>query len=384
MKIIVAGVTSLPPYSPGIAWDWLQVACGFRLLGHDVYYVEEVEPGWCFGRNGEKCSYEASWNKQLFTEMMQRFDLFEHSCQVYNGGENTTGMSCDALKQVAKDSDLLVNMSGHVKTEWILEPVKVRAYVDQDPVYTQLWNAEYDKPLDFDRHNVFFTVGLNIGTERTPIPDCGIKWHHLRPPVVTDFWTPHFDASAARFTTIASWCGYDDLLYQGQWYRSKYVEFLRFAELPGRVNQEMEIALKNYRLEDPGVQQLLENGWVLSAAERQDSLTSYQDFIARSRGEIGIAQNAYVQGRSGWFSDRASHYLASGKPVLAQATGFEEHLPTGLGLIPFANIDEAVDGMDRINSNYKAHCEAARELALEHLDYTKVLPGMLAAAGSVP
>ena len=88
-----------------------------------------------------------------------------------------------------------------------------------------------------------------------------------------------------------------------------------------------------------------------------------------------------MKGRSGWFSDRASHYLASGKPVLAQATGFERHVPTGRGLIAFGTMEEAVEGVRAINRDYREHCLAARAFAEEHLDYTKVLPRMLERCG---
>jgi len=119
------------------------------------------------------------------------------------------------------------------------------------------------------------------------------------------------------------------------------------------------------------------NGWTLSDANRIGDLAGYQRYIAASRAEIGIAKNAYVRGRSGWFSDRAAHYLASGKPVLAQATGFERCLPAGQGLLAFETMEDAVKGVDAINRDYEAHSRAARQLAEEVLDYRKVLPKLL-------
>jgi hypothetical protein len=377
MKIIIGAVISLSPYSPGTAWDRLQYAAGFQKLGHDVYYIEEVKPEWCVDSQGERCDFEHSVNRDLFRVSMERVGLMERACQIYNQGEATFGLSLNSLIALSKDADVLINITGEVKTEPVLSNIKRRVYLDQDPVYTQLWYAEYGKDLNFKMHDIFFSVGLNIGTPYTTIPDCGVEWRHTLPPVVLEHWPFHIDPSCRRFTTIASWAGFSDLCFRGEWYGSKYEEFKRFAELPRKAEQEIEVALRHNREDDAGIRLLKDNGWFLKEATRIADLSSYQDYIARSRAEIGIAKNAYVKGRAGWFGDRAAHYLASGKPVLAQSTGLERCLPTGKGLITFSNIEEAVAGIEAINRDYEVHCRAAREFAEEYLDYRKVLPEML-------
>jgi hypothetical protein len=379
VRIILGSVISIPPYSPGIAWTWMQHAVGFQRLGHDVYYVEEVEPRWCLDAQGRPCPFSVSVNRELFRASMERFGFLEKACQIYNGGEATFGLSLDALAAVCRGAELLLNISGHVKNDLLLGTVQRRVYMDQDPVYTQLWHDEYGKDLNFQRHDVFLSVGLNIGTRHTPIPDCGVRWQHALPPVVLDYWPAGTDPSCPRFTTVASWGGFGDLCYRGEWYRSKYEEFTRFAELPRKARQEFEVALRRHRDGDERVQLLRDNGWAVTEAARIADLSRYQDYIARSRGEIGIAKNAYVKGRSGWFSDRTTHYLASGKPALVQATGFERCLPTGRGLLAFGNLEEAVAGVEAINQDYEGHCRAAREFAAEFLDYRKVLPKLLDA-----
>jgi hypothetical protein len=379
MKILIGSVISITPFSPGMAWNWMHHAVGLRKLGHEVYYVEEVEPRWCVDSRGQPCRFEDSLNRGLFQTIMERFGFLGSACQVYNGGEATFGMTLDALVAVAREADLLLNISGHVKTDRLLGRAKRRVYVDQDPVYTQLWLAEYGKDLNLRAHDAFVSVGLNIGTPLTPIPGGGVEWRHALPPVVLDYWPYRFDPSCCRFTTIASWSGFGDLCYRGEWYGSKEEEFRRFAGLPPAAGQEFEVALRRHREEDEGVRRLRENGWVLTEASRIADLSRYQDYIARSRAEIGIAKNAYVKGRSGWFSDRTAHYLASGKPALVQSTGFERHLPTGRGLLAFGSLEEAVAGVEAINQDYEGHCRAAREIAAEFLDYRKVLPKLLDA-----
>jgi len=382
MKIIIGAVTSLPPYSPGTAWHWLQYALGFQKLGHEVFFIEEVRPEWCVDAHGHPCSFRDSVNRDLFRATVEPFGLAGRACQIYDHGATTAGLSRDSLLAISKEADLLINMSGHITTDFVLENVKRRVYVDQDPVYTQLWHSEHRADLNFSNHDVFVSVGLNIGTPRTQIPDCGLKWRHTLPPVLLEPRPFEVNHAMKRFTTIASWSGYSDLCYRGEWYRSKYEEFKCFAELPRRVNQEFEVALKCHRENDAGIRLLKENGWFLSDAGQIRDLAGYQDYIMRSRGEIGIAKSAYVKGRSGWFSDRTAHYLANGKPVLAQATGFEEVVETGRGLLVFSNMEEAVAGIEEINTDYAAHCRAAREFAQEYLDSSKALPRILEACAA--
>lgn len=377
MRIVVGAVLSLPPYCPGMIWNRMQYAVGFRQLGHDVYYVEEVAPQWCVDASGQPCALEDSVNRRWFEAVMRQFGFEGRACQVYGGGEATSGLSRENLAAVCRDADLLLNIAGHVRADVVLSNVPRRAYLDQDPVYTQLWQAEYGEDVNLEPHDVFLTVGLNIGTPYSPIPTGGLAWRHTLPPVVIDHGPAPASPANGRFTTIASWTSFGDLCYRGEWYRSKDEEFKRFAELPRRVDQAFEVALRRHRADDVGVRRLRANGWMVTDSTRFTDLSTYRDHIARSRAEIGIAKHAYVKGHSGWFSDRTAHYLASGRPALVQATGFERHLPTVRGLLAFETMEEAIEGVERINADYVAQCRAARSIAEEYLDYRKVLPKML-------
>jgi hypothetical protein len=378
MRIIVGAVISLPPVSAGCAWNRLQYILGLQRLGHDVVFVEEVMPQWCVDVAGNKCAYPGSQNRRGFVEIMRRFDLLDCSCQLYDHGKETAGLSRDALRDFASKADLLIDISGHVGTEFVLDAVARRSYLDQDPVFTQLWRAEYGKDLNLDRYDVFFTVGLNIGTAFSPIPDCGIDWHPTLPPVVLELWPGAGDAvGGGRFTTVASLFGYSDLCFRGEWFRTKYDEFRRFADLPRRSGRPFEVMLKNFCEDDDGVRRLRDGGWIVRKSPIAAELFAYRDYIAASRGEIGITKGAYVNGRSGWFSDRTASYLASGRPVIAQSTGFERCLPTGCGLLCFEDIDQAARAVDSVETHYPMHCRAAREFAAQYLDHRKVLPAML-------
>jgi hypothetical protein len=377
MKVVVGGVLSLPPFSSGTAWDRLHYVLGLRDLGHEVLFVEEVQPDWCFDLRGRRCDYAHSANRAAFQAVMSDFGLQACSCQLYDGGRATAGLSLSRLRPRLAGADVLINISGHVKSDVVLDAVGRRAYLDQDPVYTQLWRAEYGHDLNLDAHDTFLTVGLNIGTPHSDMPTCGLTWHHTLPPVVMNGRPALLDGAGGRFSTIASWTSFGDICYRGEWYLSKEAEFKRFAELPARVEQEFEVALRRHDPVDEGVRLLHANGWIVTESSRFTDLAVYREHIVRSRAEIGIAKNAYVKGRSGWFSDRTADYLAHGRPALVQATGFERYLPTGQGLLAFTSMEEAVEGVQRINDDYRAHCKAAREIAESYLDARKVLPRLL-------
>jgi hypothetical protein len=386
MKIILGAVISMPPVSAGCAWNRLQYVLGLQRLGHDVLFLEEVRPEWSVDDAGKRCPYADSENRRGFTNIMRQFDLVDHACQLYDAGADTTGLPLDAVRQFVREADLLIDISGHVTTDFVLDGVRHRAYLDQDPVFTQLWHAEYGKDLRFDRYDTFFTVGLNIGTPFSPITDCGIDWNPTLPPILLDLWPEdtHTPPAGAPYTTVASLFGYSDLCFQGEWYRTKYDEFRRFADLPKASGRPFEAILKEFRDQDPCVHLLCEGGWRIRSGEVGGDLVAYRDYVATSRGEIGIAKGAYVNGRSGWFSDRTASYLACGRPAIVQSTGFERCLPTGAGLLCFGDVDQAVDAVAAVEANYAAHRRAAREFAAEYLDSRRVLSGMLDACASRP
>lgn len=381
MKVVVGGVLSLSPFSPGTAWDRLHYVLGLQALGHQVYFVEEVEPAWCRDRKGHPCPYEESVNREIFSHTLAAFDLLERSCQLYAGGELTTGLDRAGLADALHGADLLVNISGHVKSELVLECVGRRLYLDQDPVYTQLWHTEYGVDLGLGHHDVLFTMGTNIGTDESDIPTGGLCWHHTLPPVVLDYWpVPGADEGRKRFTTVASWGRYADLIYEGRPFGSKRAEFHRFAELASQVDQELELALGASGRHVEDVERLRQAGWTIRHAEELADVFAYQRYLAGSRAEIGITKGAYVEGRAGWIGDRSCHYLASGKPVLLQSTGLERTVPSGRGLITFRNIEDAAAGIEAINGDYPAHRRVARELAEEVFDARTVLTELVEAA----
>jgi hypothetical protein len=197
--------------------------------------------------------------------------------------------------------------------------------------------------------------------------------------VLIDLWQAG-GPSKNEFTTVGNWkqVGYD-IEYQGEtFYWSKHLEFLKFIDLPLRITQPIELAIGVANLEPAERYTLGSNRWQLADAHAltADPL-SYRNYICASRGEFTVAKDQNIRLRTGWFSDRSACYLAAGRPVITQDTGFGKFIPTGEGLFSFKTIDEIMAAFDAINSNYEKHSRAARALAEEYFRAETVLAKML-------
>jgi hypothetical protein len=255
--------------------------------------------------------------------------------------------------------------------------------VDIDPGFTQLWHHQGLADVGIDAHDLHFTIGELIGTPGCPVPTDGIEWCPVKPPVVLSDWPAVSDPELDRFTTVASWRGpFGPIEHAGHTYGLKVHEFRRFMELPLRSDLRFEIALDIHPADDTDRQALIDAGWALvdprAASGEPDAFRGY---VQGSGAEFSVAQGVYVDTRCGWFSDRTTRYLASGRPALVQDTGFSELLPTGDGLVPFRTFEEAVAGAAEIAARYAEHCTAARRLAEEYFASDRVLARFCERAG---
>jgi hypothetical protein len=371
-KVIVAtrGTSGLPQFA-GSTWVRLQYLLGFLKLGLESFWIDYLGPI-------DRFTYPHSLDYLIkrFDQTARDFDFQGRYCIVYNNGECYFGMTEKQYMQLVRETDALINISGHLPAASPLRRIPRRAYVDVDPGFVQIWAHDVD--MAFDRHNFFFTVGQNVGHPTFPIPTLGIDWHPIVPPVVLDCWPPQVHEQYQRFSTIADWHGAQDAIFAGEYYGGKREEFLRFLRVPLEAKCVLYPALcVSYRdYEDLSL--LDRYNWCVEdpffhAADPY----SYREFIQRSRAEFSVAKNGYVKSNSGWISDRTVCYLASGKPALVQSTGFEAHLPTGKGLLTFRTLEEAVSGIEAINRDYLAHCQAARQIAEEYCNSDVVLGCML-------
>lgn len=373
--IVATNETTSRPEFAGWTWVPLQYLLGFQALGLDAYWVDRIA-----STDPRRGPHSVDYIVWRFEATARDFDFPDRWWIVCDGGERTFGMSEERFQDVVSGTDLLVNLGGYLPADSPLIQIPRRAFVDVDPGFTQIWAHQTD--IGLDRHNFFFTVGQNVGRPEFRIPTAGVEWQPILPPVHLDSWPPNIDPSCSRFCTVADWRGSQDAILDGEYYGTKRSEFIRFLRVPEKAEQRIELALciGQHDHEDLGL--LDGHNWrVRDPYQYAGDLRSYREFIQYSRAEFSVAKGGYVKARSGWVSDRTACYLASGKPALVQATGFEWRLPTGCGLITFQDVDDAVEGIRAINDDYLDHCRAARQIAEECFDSDRVLGDLLAHVG---
>jgi hypothetical protein len=289
------------------------------------------------------------------------------------------GVAFPELMEIAKSAALLVNISGHLDVQEITDSVACRAYIDLDPGFTQFWQAEGIGGFAVGRHDCYFTVGENIGAHDCPIPTNGIHWKRTRQPVVLEDWPVCDDAGFRHFTTIATWRGpYGPVSHGGRTFGSKVQEFRKFVEIPSRTNETFEMALNIHPGDQSDRDLLCRNSWrLVDPLQAVPDAFSFRSYIQDSGAEFSVAQQMYVDTNSGWFSDRTVRYLASGKPVLVQDTGFLRNYPVGRGLLAFSSFEEAAAGVRNIREHYSEHAVAARQIAETYFDSDRVLGELL-------
>jgi hypothetical protein len=371
----------------GIAWQAVNHLLALEKLGYEVWYVEDhganpYDPRISSVVN--ECDYNVAYLRRVMERhgFAGRWAYWDAINNVYHG------LSREAVRGLYREADALLNLCGATRLREEHMRCPVRVMIDTDPVYEQIKYAS-DQPgtrTYIDAHTHFLTYGANLGTDLCPVPLCGVPWRPTRPPVDLDLWPFEADrdgGGAGCFTTVATWENRGkNIAFGGETYLwSKHVNFLRFLDLPRR---QAETCFEMAMLPpDDTVRRDVEGcGWrLVDPRPVSADMEIYRRFIAFSRGELTVAKDIYVRPNSGWFSDRAVCYLASGRPVVTMRTGFTSYCPTGAGLFDYATHEEAVAALDAIAADYPRHRRAAREIAGDCFEARRVLADMMAAIG---
>ena len=380
--LLLLGIVGQYPMA-GVAWQAVHYLLGFQALGLDVYYVEDSGAPPYDPRTGGvsgECDYAVSY----VAEVMGQVGLGDRWVYLDMVRNETHGLSRARLDELYRDAAVIVNVCGATAPRDEHRQGACLVYVETDPVYEQLQIALGDRSsLGFlAAHDVLFTYGENIGNPDCPVPLGAFQWKKTRPPVVMDCWQGDAGSEARFFTTVASFSNKGkDVSWQGETYQwSKHTNFLRVLDLPQHTPQPFRLAMKP---ESPETEaRVRAAGWdLVDPGPTSRDLDGYRAFIQQSRGEFTVAKDIYVRPRSGWFSDRSVCYLAAGRPVVTQDTGFGKFVETGSGLFAFSTMDEAVEALARVNHDYAAHSAGARRVAAEAFGAEPVLRRFLADAG---
>ncbi len=371
----------------GVVWQHLHYIIGLQRLGHDVYYFEDsarfaydptnwqTTPDYAYAietlsRLGREHGFEGRWCY----------------CARYLHPNEAVGIGLRRMREMYREADAILNICGSQELNSDLLKSDRVLYVESDPGVEQI---EIDKgtaaSIDkLRRHKALFTFGENVGTPAFPVPNHGFRWIPTRQPVVTDLWKTLIPPQPeARFTSVANWntSGLKDIEWRGERYLwSKSLEFLKFAEAPQKSGEVFELATN---LKDPETRDRLKAfGWSLTDPNAISiDPDAYKRYLQQSKGEFTVAKDQYVRLNTGWFSDRSACYLAAGRPVITQETGFSAHYGCRRGLFGFKTLDEIPEAVKEINADYAAHSKAAFEVAAEYFEASRVLENLLEAAG---
>jgi len=204
-------------------------------------------------------------------------------------------------------------------------------------------------------------------------------------PIVLAHWPVAGPVTRNALTTIANWRGYGSVEHDGVFYGQKAHSLRPLIDLPTRTPERFELALAIHPDETNDLAALAANKWnLLDPATVAGTPEHYREFVRGSNAEFGIAKSGYVASRCGWVSDRSLCYLASGRPVIAQDTGFGPFVPAGEGLFAFTTAPDVLAAIDAINADYVRHSRAAREIAVTYFDSDTVLARLLERIGVGP
>lgn len=379
---VVLGNSSLAKYQHGGGlWSWfLQYPMALKAAGHNVFWLELMQSSG---------SRETDLRiMHQFYDRLRQYDLasncallvFQHSLdsQPLEDAE-VFGTSIGYVRRVIVEADLLLNFACSLRQP-LLSLFKRRALLDGDPGHLQIAQSIVD--LDLDYHDVFLTVGTRINASDSLIPKLGHEWRTYEQLIYLHLWKcASRPASDSPFTSITEWT-WEELHYSGQIFSvSKRAAYLKYLRLPQLVNSPLELATNIGQSDPAGDRALLsENGWrLVDPHQVASSPARYREYIRDSCGEFMCPKPIHVQLRTGWFSDRSLAYLASGRPVVAEETGFSERIPTGIGLLAFHDLSTAAAAIAEVEANYERHRRAARELVEAYFDWRKTVETILSA-----
>jgi hypothetical protein len=383
MTIGVVGTFGCYPYA-GMAWMTCQYLVGLARLGHEVFYVETTS-AWPFHPPTLNVTNDPSYTLAYLQRVLDSFGLGDRWAYraLYADGAWHGPLRTQAVEWL-QSADAVLNITGATTAEEIGVPCRL-VHVGTDPVLPELRVARGDTGLlkHLQSHQAHFSYGERIGQPGCPVPPLPFPVKPTRQPVVLDFWTS--GAPARReFTTVTNWevTGYD-CEFRGERYTwSKHHQLQKFLDLPRRTNARLELALGLSGVTDEVRQMLRDKGWAVTDAF-QMSLDPwpYRDYIRNSGAEFSVNKDMMVRLPSGWFSERSACYLAAGRPVVTQETGFSQVLPTGAGLFGFQTMDEVLAAFDAINTDYARHSRAARAIAEQYFSAETVLGRLLESLG---
>lgn len=376
MKIVLGGYIVGYPLG-GMTWHHLNYLLGLIDLGHEVTYLEDGanHPSFDPIRNthGDP-TYGLSYLRETFERYGIRVPWH------YRYGTIAEGLSIDEMATRLREADLFIAVSGVTPIDWYDLP-KRSLVIDTDPVFTQLKMSEGDWLTSYYRRfSHVATFGRLIGTSDSPLPTHGFDWIPTNQPIALKHWPASDVPKNGVLTTVGKWEHTRDRVveFAGRQYASdKSGEYEKLVTLPKIVGAPIEMRMA--ALDDASRKRFEQGGWSFGdPVAATISCSAYQDWIRASLGEFTVTKSIYSGLRSGWFSDRSACFLASGRPVITQSSGFGSWIASdGEGLLGFSTRDEAANAISAVMKEPIRHGRSARRIAERYFSSRVVLTDLL-------
>lgn len=386
MKIIVGGYIGLYP-TGGATWDYIQYPLGLKMLGHDVYYIEDTMQYPVY-QPKKKAWNDASGCVQYLKDTMNTFGLDERWAYRDIASGECYGMPLSEVYEVCRTADVFINIScsTYMREEYLQIPKRI--LIDSDPMFTQVQyfhelNGEKGTSVKelIETHNYLFTFGENIGKDDCLVPTFDLKWINTRQPVCMGLWENLNINYHHSFTSIMNWSGRKKMNYNNEEWGQKDVEFEKYIQVPIQFpDVKFEVVINPPLNPESNYDEnmITSFNWqILHPNVTVANYIDYESFIKTSFAEFSIAKETYVKSNCGWFSCRSACYLAAGKPVVAQDTGWSKYIPSGNGLFSFNDMDSAIEAVKCVTADRKKHQKTAVEIAHNFFDSNLVLTEML-------
>jgi hypothetical protein len=380
-KVIVFGILFWYPLA-GVTYQFLHYLIGLRKLGYDPYYIED-SGRWLYDPSINEFSPDATGNLELVVPVLEAHGFGDRWAFRGNYPDGKCyGRTESQILQLYRDADAFLNVTGaqEIRDEHLA--CRRRIYIESDPFPAQVKVAAGDEGMIrmLAAHDTHFSFGENLGAADCELPSERFHWQPTRQPVALELWNDGAVGGSA-YTTITTWHNKNkNIEWRGDtWYWTKDREFEKFLDLPRRRQCGFELATG---VGDDVRRLLVEYGWrQVDSMNISKSAARYRKYIQQSRGEFTVARDQYVRPRTGWFSDRSVCYLAAGRPVITQETGFSKFIRTGKGLFGFRTMEDILTAVDAIESDYEGNCRAAAEIAAEYFAADKVIGSLMRRAG---
>jgi hypothetical protein len=388
LKIVVSGFIGLFP-TGGATWDYIQYPLGLKMMGHDVYYIEDTMLYPVYQKSGDQWD-DCAFGVEYLKKSMEDFGLADRWAYRDVASGKTYGMSENELNTLCQTADVLINVSSSLFFREEYNQIPVKILIDTDPMFTQY---QYHQKMQaggkeaevarqyMNSHTHFFTFGLNIGKPDCRIPQFEFPWFTTKKPICLKYWERAMPNDPEYgFTSIMNWTERPDFDFEGESWGQKNKEFQKFLDLPSRSGAKFELIINRPKDQKTAesMEYLRSHGWdVLSPDHLISDMDHYRSFVQSSLAEFSITKETYIKSNSGWFSGRSAVYLASGRPVITQDTRWSAYIPSGAGVLAINNLEDALEAVNEISGNYAYHARAAKNIAHEYFDSFKVLGDIL-------